>query len=478
MATRSMIATILRKEVVEIVRDGRLRLLAALMMILASAALAFGVHQANKERAARDAAQSRATAQWTDQGKKNPHVAAHYGTHVFAPANVTTAIDPGVSSYLGRSIKIEAHKRNFAAHSKAQDSGSHVQLGAFSVATILLQLMPLLIIALGYGTWSRERERGTLRQLLSTGVRRRDLFWGKLLGLGTIIGALLVPAGCVIVIVLWFLSGGIEAVFTRLMALVLSYLIYFSIFGALTIFASAVCRHSRTALVLMIGLWGFFCLVIPRVATEVAGSVQPLISEAEFTRRVEQSLKTGIDGKAERDSAVDAIMKDLLAEDGFADAGLMLDPAVARGAELRAEAAWEDMVFDHHVTELNRTMQNQENWVSRLGLLSPFVSMRTLSAGLCGTDLNHHIHFGDYTEHWRKRFVGLLNQAFAERSGEDGWAYKAGPDLWKNAPPFEYASPGLMFIWHRHGLSLMYLLGWLVIALILAARASARVKVV
>ena len=100
--------------------------------------------------------------------KKNPHVAAHYGTHVFAPAAMTTAIDPGVSNFLGRSIKIEAHKRNLSAHSRAQDSGANNQLGAFSVATILLSLMPLLIIALGYGAWGRERERGTLRQLLST----------------------------------------------------------------------------------------------------------------------------------------------------------------------------------------------------------------------------------------------------------------------------------------------------------------------
>ena len=33
----------------------------------------------------------------------------------------------------------------------------------------------LLIIALGYGLWSRERESGTLRQLLSTAVDRRTL---------------------------------------------------------------------------------------------------------------------------------------------------------------------------------------------------------------------------------------------------------------------------------------------------------------
>ncbi len=50
----------------------------------------------------------------------------------------------------------------------------------------------------------------------------------------------------------------------------LGYGFYFAIFGALTLAASARFRTTRGALVAMIGVWGFFCLVIPRVATEVA----------------------------------------------------------------------------------------------------------------------------------------------------------------------------------------------------------------
>ena len=92
----------------------------------------------------------------------------------------------------------------------------------------------------------------------------------------------------------------------------------------------------------------------------------------------------------------------------------MLDPAIARGAELRAEAQWEDMVFDHHVEALDDAMAQQEHWVARVGLLSPFLAMRTLSAGLCGTDFAHHRHFTDHAESWRKAFVEVLNKAFAE----------------------------------------------------------------
>ena len=121
---------------------------------------------------------------------------------------------------------------------------------------------------------------------------------------------------------------------------------------------------------------GLFCLIIPRVAAEVSAASQPLISKAEFARRVAGSLKKGIDGKTDREVTIEATMKDLLAQEGFADAGFMLDPAVARGAELRAEAHWEDQIFDHHVNALNDSIQRQEAMTTSFGLLSPFMAMR------------------------------------------------------------------------------------------------------
>ncbi len=474
----SPIRTIALKEIREVVRDGRLRLLGALVLILGIAALTFGAQQTLEAQAAREDAQSRASKQWRGQGKKNPHVAAHYGTYVFAPATVVTAIDPGVSAYLGRSLKMEAHKRNLADNARAADAGAGAQLGGFSVATILLQLVPLLIIALGYGIWSRERERGTLRQLLSTGVQRGALFWGKCLGLMSLVAGLMIPATVVVVVVLWALGSATTDTFARLALLICAYGLYFSIFGALTVYVSAVARSSRGALVMMVALWGIFCLIVPRIASESATVVEPLISRADLARDVERSLETGIDGKAERETAVDAILRDILADAGFADAGLMLDPVISRGAELQAEAQWEDMVFDHHVEALGDATQRQEDWVSVFGWVSPFVAMRTLSAGLSGTDYAHHRHFTQYAESWRKSFVRMLNVAFAEGSGAEGWAYKAGPEVWEKAPPFDYQSPSLGFALSAHWASVLCLFAWLMVAVTLAWRSAFRVTVV
>ena len=59
---------------------------------------------------------------------------------------------------------------------------------------MLQLLIPLLIILLAFSTFAGEREPGTLRQVLSLGVSRRNLALGKALGVAGALGLLLVPA--------------------------------------------------------------------------------------------------------------------------------------------------------------------------------------------------------------------------------------------------------------------------------------------
>ena len=478
MGFNKLLRSIVRKEVREIVRDGRLRLLGAIVVVLALAALAFGAQQTGRAQAAKVDAEKRAAEQWENQGDKNPHVAAHYGTHAFAPTSAATAIDPGVSTYLGRSVKLEAHKRNLASHSEAQDSASTARLGNFSVSTVFLQLVPLLIVALGYGMWGRERERGTLRQVMSTGVSTTLLFWGKAIALFLIVAGLLIPAALVVVGVLWSLGGGDGATLVRLGLLAFGYTIYFAVFGGLTLYASAKARSSRAALVGMIGVWGLFCLIIPRAATEVAAVSKPLPSQAELARDVSRSLEKGIDGSADREAYIEAISGDLMADQGVSDGGLLVDASFSAGFELQAEAAWEDLIFDHHVRKLDEQVAAQERVVTWTGFLSPFVAMRTLSAGLCGTDYAHHRHFTEYAETWRKGLVTQMNAAFADNAGVEGWEYRAGPELWKKVPPFAYEEPPPRFALSTHLLSAAALALWLLLALGLALWSARKVEVV
>ena len=441
----SVVVIVAKKEIVEALRDGRLRFLSIVVILLGLTAFGFGARQMLDAQNARETAMERAKMQWEGQGKKNPHVAGHFGTYVFAPISVTTSIDPGVSSQLGRSIKMEAHRQNLPEHSRARDSGLGSQLGGFSVSLILLKLFPILIIAMGYGLWSRERESGTLRQLLSTGVSRWSLFAGKFIGLYLLIIGIVLPTALCVLLGLSLMVGMNNDVFLRLLVLGGGCALYFGFFAGLTLAVSALVGSSQFALVGLVLCWGILCLLIPRVSSESAKLRAPLPSRAELSRPLNMDLRRALIFEATRDDAVDALVEDILAEQGFANAGFMLDPAIARGAELHAEARWEDQVFGHHVGLLNDAIARQERGYSVFGWASPFIAMSTISASLCGTDFNHHRHFSDAAESWRKSFIYMLNETFAKDAGADGWNYKAGPEVWKKAPPFRYESPTLWF---------------------------------
>ena len=192
---------------------------------------------------------------------------------------------------------------------------------------------------------------------------------------------------------------------------------------------------------------GLFLLSRPRGAAELSGALEPLPSEAQLARDVGHSLENGVDGQTNRDDAIDAMVKDMMAKKGFVNTGMLVVDTELTGIELQAEAAWEDGVYDHHIEQLNESISAQESVVSWIGLVSPFVAMRSLSAGLSGTDYAHHRHFSDYAEGWRKALVTQLNETFAQNAGTQGWDYRAGSESSGRKPhhsPTRNRAPSLL----------------------------------
>jgi ABC-2 type transport system permease protein len=74
--------------------------------------------------------------------------------------------------------------------------------------------------------------------------------------------------------------------------------------------------------------------------------------------------------------------------------------------------------------------------------------------------------------------VAQLNKDFADNAGDDGWEYRAGPDLWKKVPPFTYETPSMLFALKTHATSAGILFVWLIGAIVLALRSAQRVRVV
>lgn len=165
-----MFQTTLKKEWLDTKRQGQALWLGgiAVLLLLLACLTGFKSHQ-SYQQAVTEVSQSEQL-RWLNQGEKGPHSAAHYGIYVVKPTTPLAALDAGLQAYQGNVLRLEAHIRNDSMFRSAQDNLPMSRFGSLSPAFVLQVLLPLLIILIGYPLLAREREQGTLKQLLASGA--------------------------------------------------------------------------------------------------------------------------------------------------------------------------------------------------------------------------------------------------------------------------------------------------------------------
>ena len=472
-----MIATVARKEMTEMVRDGRFRWAGGIVLALLVGALALGWQHYREVNAQHQTARRAMRQQWLNQGVKNPHAAAHYGVYAFKPKMPLSLVDQGVDPWVGVSVFLEAHKQNDFKYRPAQDATAIQRFGELTGATVLQLLVPLVIILLTFSAFSAEREQGTLRQVLSLGVKESSLAWGKALGVAWGLAMLLVPATIlgVAVLALSAENGAFEASLSLMALMAVVYLLYFTSFIAVSLAVSARARSSRMALVALLGFWIFNGLIVPRVAADVAKVVHKTPSAFEFQEKIEAALSNGIDGHDPADRRAAALKAELLKKYNVSSVDAL--PVSFRGVTLAAGEEHGDQVFDHFYSELWNTFDQQERVHQIASLAAPLLAVRSLSMSLAGTDFAHHAHFARAAEDYRREIQRVMNDDITKNGNTGEGPYLRGDDLWNKVPDFDYQSPDLSWVLGRQTLSMGLLLAWTAGAVILAWRATHRLRV-
>jgi ABC-2 type transport system permease protein len=153
---------IAKKEILQAFRDKRFWIIAVLVWGLLLSAALVGYVNYRRIQTERAEATKTVNAEWQNQGDKNPHSAAHYGSFAYRPKSPLSFLDFGTDTYTGMSVRMEAHKQNDAVFSAAQESTSLIRFGELSTAFVLQVLMPLIIIFLCFGAFTQEKEDKTL----------------------------------------------------------------------------------------------------------------------------------------------------------------------------------------------------------------------------------------------------------------------------------------------------------------------------
>jgi ABC-2 type transport system permease protein len=457
-----MIRKTIIKELKEIFRDGRFKFSALLVIILITVAVVIGSNQYNNTNKQYEISQNSERDVWDNQGEKNPHSAAHFGTYVFKPKNALALLDQGVNKYEGISIFLEAHSRNEAQYSAAGDQTELSRFGELTPEFILLFVIPLLIIIIGYNSFTKEKEGGTFILLKSQGISNLKLTIAKLI-------AVYVPV-FIICSVLFFTAGIILSSLTnygafswgKLLSLYTTYLLYYLVFTQIVLLISALVKRSGIALVSALSFWILSCFIAPKIAANIAEIKYPYPTKQEFTNSLEAAKKGGLSGHNPWSKEAEKLKAELLKEHNVNHVSEL--PFNFSGYIMQKGEEHEAEVYFNAYGKLKEQFSNQANTYKAMAFISPFLPARFLSMGIAGTDYKSHMDFAEAAETYRIQTQKFLNDNNMNNSKYDERGYKADASFWKTLPKFNYTSPTLGKILKSQNTNIIVLILWVLIS--------------
>jgi ABC-2 type transport system permease protein len=461
----------------EITRDGRFIASAICVAGLLLVAIATGWAHYREVSAQHARAEAETRRHWLAQPPKDPHSAAHYSIYAFKPRVPLALFDTGVDRYAGVAALLEAHKQNDFQFRPAQDQSNVLRFGDLTAATTLQFVLPLLLLLLCVDAFAGERERGTLRLLLSAGAPPRSVAVGKLLGIGAALSFIVVPAAVAGAAALAFSSGAVSmpGALGRGAVIAAIYAIYLTGVACAGLAVSGRARTARRALVIVIAGWSVNVVLAPRVATDVARWLYPAPGAFQFAGRIERETYDGLDVHTYNVRRARDLERRLLQQYGVRQVRDL--PVNFRGVDYLEREAHANQVFDEAYGALWVTFERQARVQQTAGVFAPLLAVRSLSMAAAGTDFAHHRRFAEAAEGYRRRLVETMNTKLAHGATSATPSFTAGPELWASVPPFVYRAPSVAWALSTQGPSLLALSLFLVAGLAALARVASTMTV-
>jgi ABC-2 type transport system permease protein len=276
-----------------------------------------------------------------------------------------------------------------------------------------------------------------------------------------------------LVIISIFLVAGLHLsgqVLPSAIFLLLGYLLYFAIWVLLALYISSLVRQSSVALVCLLAFWVFNTFYITRIGGLMVNSLVNLPSSFQFSHNIRLDNELGLNRNAPA-TLRQKKFEDSLLQHYRVDSLSQL-PLNIRGLNLQRSEEYGYRIFEKNYGKLEADYLKQDAILTKLNLLSPAQSMRSVSAGLSGTDINKHLHFAKQAELHRRLIAHTMNNDIARNSaGIEN--YEVSPDFWKKIPPFYYHEKKLGDSIAQQWMSIVSLLMWLLaLCLLLKYRAK------
>ncbi|MEM8682005.1 MAG: DUF3526 domain-containing protein [Pseudomonadota bacterium] len=460
-------------------RRSRLVLSVAVLFItilaIVSVTTAIRIHEDTHERTSHQADSEQT---FLSQPDRHPHRMVHYGHYLFRAPVPLAVFDPGMDTVVGQAMFLEGHRQNSATFSESGDSADLGGLSWLTPAVVYQMFAPLLIIVVAHGAIVREREAGTLAPLLAQGIGGGTLIAGKALSLFSLTLLMLLP---LLVSVLVSLGDGASPIAAA--SIVGVYLVYLSIWIALSLLVSAALRARSSIVASLAASWLVATLVLPAAAVNLTSWMLPLAGKIETELTMLTEVRDLSDGHDVDDSVYDHLQERLLEEYGVErveDLSINIRGILAQMAEQELTDTLNIYAERRMAAEMRQT-----KLLEKFGWFTPALSVAVVSRTLAGTDLDHYHRFLRQAENVRINFVQGLNTAHAEelsyiddinRNRDEASWQRARIDAsnWDVLEAFNYEPADASVRLSNASTSIIVLFVWLIALVGLLSRAAAR----
>jgi ABC-type transport system involved in multi-copper enzyme maturation permease subunit len=363
---------------------------------------------------------------------------------IFLPPRPIASLVGGVSNDIGRTSEIRGSGDVTAQDSRYGEDPIYAVFRFLDLEFIIQIVLSLFAILFAYDAVNGEKERGTLRLTFANAVSRSSYILGKMsgsfLGLGV---PLLIPLllGCLVLIVMEIPMQSDD--WLRLALVVGAGYLYFGVFLALSLFVSSSTRKSSTSFLVLLVIWIFSVMIIPRSAVLLAGRAVdvPGVDEIASKRsRYSSSLwqeqrKAMADFRAPSDVPPDEMMKSF-------------QKFMAKLGEDREKKMQE---FTARLNEERKNRQQvQERVAFGFARVSPSAVFSFASTAIAGTGINLKDEYKVQAERYQQSFAEFIrgktgmtpSGAFVFRVTTDADQEKK-PINPSELPVFEFQSPSL-----------------------------------
>jgi ABC-type transport system involved in multi-copper enzyme maturation permease subunit len=202
-----------------------------------------------------------------------------FGVEGYLPPSSLSIFASGLTDMMPKKFVVKRDGLNFLAGDSSDEPVIAIT-GKLDYMFTIMVIFSLFSILLTFDTICGEKEKGTLKASLANAVPRNTIIFGKYIGTMLTILLPLFVSFLVSLILLILLGYPLfnQAIFIRIILILISSIIFISIFSCIGIFISSRVHGSKVSIVLLLSIWVLFIVIIPKSSNIIVKAIIPIRS--------------------------------------------------------------------------------------------------------------------------------------------------------------------------------------------------------